>query len=271
MSLNRLALRLAAVSALGNNGVAPFPTLAGVSVYDSKLAPVDFSETDKQVPIVIVYSDKDNKNMRDGSGAGLDSDIDFLIEIAVGSFQGIKDDGGDAIEFVTLEMDSEVEAILDVLEWQVLQTLRSGGGTFGKIFRTYTKNLQAAESERASIEGNNRTAIRQLRLNYDTVTDCSQLPILSQNGDLIDIRNGNVISQDPTTWDWLKIASPALYAVLKAQGSTPALPDTLSNLIARAIGLTGGFAVDEFQAIDHVVECPKTGTQTLTLTQTINE
>ena len=50
------------------------------------------------MPIVIVYSDKDNKNMRDGSGAGLDSDIDFLIEIAVGSFQGIKDDGGDAIE-----------------------------------------------------------------------------------------------------------------------------------------------------------------------------
>lgn len=118
MSLNRLALRLATIIALTNNESAPYPTIAGARVFDSRGDALQMYRDLERAPVISVYTDGDMGQAlspNNGMVDGLRRTVTLAIEMSVCSFS--EDDA------VIAETDDQVEAMLDVLEYQVRAAL----------------------------------------------------------------------------------------------------------------------------------------------------
>lgn len=166
MSLIRLQLRSATVLALSNNEATPFPTIAGPLVFDSKMDPIADTLGETMMPCVIVYTDKDEQTKLDRGNGTLfhERRIGLTIECCIGTFSK---NGA-----TWLETDPELEAMLDVFEWQVWFTL--WGQSPGAVaWRKLIKQIESWSSVPGrSADGNTRISVRQITAHLIVNNDC---------------------------------------------------------------------------------------------------
>src|SRR5262245_41770436 len=106
MSLNRAALRIAAVIALRGR------TDAGEAVFDSRNDALEDVALGESVPVISVYTEEDKTENRRRS-------IDLVIEFAVNTRISL----GDGAVIAAPQTDEALELTLDVLEAQIADAL----------------------------------------------------------------------------------------------------------------------------------------------------
>ena len=146
MTLARTALRLATVAALQGGNAATGPTIARNRVYDSRIS--DFSPESypsDALPSIIVLTDDDEGDAlsRQNGGPPFQRLVKLVIEFAM--VQGFDVPfGEDGTEFVPgyPVTDSEHEASLDLLEFQIKQRLAYDLDSFCAIWRSFTRPVK---------------------------------------------------------------------------------------------------------------------------------
>jgi len=165
MSLNRLALRLAAICALTNNGRDPHPTLAGPYVFDSRLDPIEnIIGDDTPLPVLTVYTDRSNNLWPvQVNGENKRATANLFIEASVAV--RAKNQAGE-YEVCFPATDAEIETTLDVLGFQVKQTL------FGsEVFAALVSELIQIEETRAATADGQRMAVNFLDMQFRVMPD----------------------------------------------------------------------------------------------------
>ncbi|MBN9308725.1 MAG: hypothetical protein J0I99_00725 [Devosia sp.] len=170
MSLNRLVLRTAGVTALNNFGVGPFPTLAGPHIYDSKIEPVDSVDKDVAYPMCVIYTDYDRNAVAHRELTEPRS-LTITFELLIGILSR-----DDQTPNYTLNMpvtDSELEASLDIFEFQIFEALRADNAA-ANVFRTICYGPKQITSRRgATTEGGTKIAARQVTYEADCLPEPS--------------------------------------------------------------------------------------------------
>ena len=180
MSLNRLALRLGTVLALTNNDASPYPTMAEGRVFDSRLDPMQIVEGQSRQPYAIVYTDDD-------AGDGLSANnggppwyrkLDLAIHFAVAAHGVITNpDTGEEIDgFGPIETDAEVEALLDLFEYQIERAL-FGLGSWSTQFKklilraTDRSSVRFGDPQNVSVRYTERMVIYKIDMLDDWIDD----------------------------------------------------------------------------------------------------
>lgn len=112
MSIHRTALRLAACMALTNGYTAPYPTLAGGRVFDSRIDPLQgLADTDLVPTIIVTAEDHQGENLSPTSGGPpFGNIVDLTLDLSIGL-------GGNADGIPRMiESEPELEAALDWME-----------------------------------------------------------------------------------------------------------------------------------------------------------
>lgn len=170
MSLNRLALRLAVLSALNNNGQAPWPTIAGEKVYDSAINDLEDIAREGVTPVVIVYTDNDAGSTPSQSFRVSDRTTTMTIDIAL-AVRGHQD-AGDEPTLGVPATDDELEMTLDILEAQVMDCLASESEAADIARTIMTGHGTAITSQRgATREGGHRLAGRSIVITTGRLQD----------------------------------------------------------------------------------------------------
>lgn len=163
MSIYRTVSRLAVVTALNNSMQAPWPTLAGPNIFDSKIEPVEDMATDRIFPTCVVYTDYDKDHWTKGSKVHKDRLMTVTLELLM--VQAIKPDEAQEVYQLDCPMtDSEIETSLDVFEAQVYRALGSvsvAADAFNYICPSYDNVISRRG---ASVEGGQRLAARQITM-----------------------------------------------------------------------------------------------------------
>lgn len=132
MMLSRTALRLAVVEVLSPyaenaSGATAWPTFAGPAVFDTQISPTALADVDKPGPLIVVYTDETSLKA-DGTDVTLASSstkqrvtLAFEIQVPV----SVPTDAGGAVLTVG-PTDAGAEALLDLLEEQILQRIADG-------------------------------------------------------------------------------------------------------------------------------------------------
>lgn len=179
--IGRLALRAAVINALTNGGQPPFPTIAANGVFDTKLTPVEHQISESQLPIILVYTDKDTHGvLNSGDGWGFTQrDITLMIELAVGKFQRMEYTDPHTKETLDLykldyvQTDDEMEAVLDILEWQVWLALHNPYNPHSVALRKLVRRWNTWESTPARLgEQANSLAMRLIEAVVTINPDC---------------------------------------------------------------------------------------------------
>lgn len=168
MSVNRLLLRLMAISALTANGSPPggiWPTAAEDRVLDGRLDSIRavIDETGAQ-PVILVETPMD-EGMPAWQGFREERTLDLVFEI---SLPVREDDGADGFVIGHPYSDSERNASLDLIEAQIHAALWSSDA-----FKALVCRLDGAASALATDDTGKSIAIRHLR--YQIVTWKEQL------------------------------------------------------------------------------------------------
>lgn len=162
MSLNRSLLRMATVAAISNFMQAPYPTLAGQHIFDSKIEPVNDVQDDVQYPMVVVYTDYDRDYIGHGTLRKVPRLMTITIEMLVAIITDRRDDGGYSLAYP--QIDSELEISLDILEHQVFEALQANNAA-ADCYRAMVYGVETIISRRgATVEGGQKLAARQLTL-----------------------------------------------------------------------------------------------------------
>lgn len=143
MTLARTALRLATIAALKGDDAATGPTIANNRVYDSRIS--DFSPETypaDALPSVVVLTDEDEGDALSSQNGGppFERMVKLVIEFAmVQGFDVALEDGG--TEFVPgyPATDTEHEASLDLLEFQIKRRLADDPAAFSTLWRSFTR------------------------------------------------------------------------------------------------------------------------------------
>lgn len=142
--LNRLALRLAAIEALAPHGTAPtgpWPTLAAQDVLDSQVAPVSLIA---RTPVIGVFTD-DSDVSPYGSGPDTgDGQTVATLALEVAVPLSVVDANKQSTVVLAAETDAMAEAMLDLIEAQVMAALENGR-TEGALAHVLIE-FQSAES-----------------------------------------------------------------------------------------------------------------------------
>lgn len=168
MSLVRLGLRAATVAALNNNGSAPYPTMAGALVFDSKQDPLEHLTTETLLPAIVIYTGDDRQeNMDRGTGRSYrERVVDLIIDCVIGTWT--EENGITAVE-----TDPEMEAMLDIFEWQVWRVFNDSSNehalALNKMVKRYDSwsSIPVRDAKQA-----NRHAIRQMTIECVIANDC---------------------------------------------------------------------------------------------------
>lgn len=169
MSGYRAVVRLAAVSALNNYLSAPWPTLAGPNIFDSKIEPVEDMKEDKVFPCVVVYTDYDKDHWSKGNRVHADRLMSVTLELLI--VQTTTGKRPNSYKLTTPATDSEIETSLDALEAQIFRALTLGteaSDAFNYICTTPTNVISRRGS---STEGGHRLAARQLTIEMKAVRE----------------------------------------------------------------------------------------------------
>lgn len=161
MSLNRLVARIAAVSALNNYNAAPWPTIAGPHVYDSKIEPVEDFSLDVAFPVCVVYTDYDRNGPWHHTFAENKSEermVTFTFEILVAQIS----EDEDGYVMASPITDSELEMSLDIFEKQLWNAL-AADNLAADCFRKLCYKVNDVISRRGTTtDGGQKLAARQI-------------------------------------------------------------------------------------------------------------
>jgi len=168
MSLQRLLLRAAFVRALSNGGSPPYPTIAEDRVYDSRFGDIQTADAQSMLPVIAVYTDADERELRDRGDAygAFDRRIDVALEIAIGTWS--QESGA----FGLPQTDPELEALLDILETQIWRTIYSDTPA-ARVLRKMLKSIESWDSiPGRTSDGNNKVSARKITLRCCVHDDC---------------------------------------------------------------------------------------------------
>jgi len=177
--MNRTALRLSTVAALSGGGAAPFPTMANQYVYDSRQDDIVDLSPEIRRPVIVVRTDDDERTYLTPQGAPSRAmsrrSINLKVEISVIA-AAIEQDGTPVVGWP--ETDSELEAMLDLMEYQVEAALR--GSTVWAMWWQHLWSLEDWSSLPffdVSDEGNARLAAREIRVRIRAKGECLPPPV----------------------------------------------------------------------------------------------
>lgn len=177
MSINRTLLRLSAVSAISNFYREPYPTLAGRMVFDSKVEPIENFQVDLAYPTIVVYTDYDKNHVahRDVDYDSRTMTITFELLMAIMRPVGRAASGNYVME--APQTDSELESSLDVMEYQLFESLREDS-TAANVFQSIAYGMENVVSRRgATTEGGTKIAARQVTYEARVIQELS-MPIM---------------------------------------------------------------------------------------------
>jgi hypothetical protein len=154
---NRLALRIAAIEALTPSARlpnGPWPTIAGLRVYDSRQDQLDALDDYDALPQIIVYTDESRAEPYPRGNSRPDHyAVDLTLELMLalrGSVTVTMGDGSQQVQGTvdTPLTDRQHEMLLDVLEGQVRRALegRADLTPEAAAFRTIAKEIQQINS-----------------------------------------------------------------------------------------------------------------------------
>lgn len=170
MSINRLLARFAVVTALNNRMKAPWPTIAGPHIFDSKIEPVEDMMHDRAFPACVVYTDYDKDAWSFSKKMHQDRLMTITIEILVVQAEQVPGNG-DTYQLECPITDSEIESSLDLFETQVYRALTAGNPA-SDLFTYLCHAYETVISRRgASVAGAQRLAARQITLELRTLRD----------------------------------------------------------------------------------------------------
>lgn len=171
MSLQRMRLRAAFVAALINK------TIAEGRVFDSRIGEIQEQDADQLIPFVAVYTDSDQRQQKaPGDVTPLFSrSIDVVIELAVGTWLNERDDGSGNAErvFAAPQTDAELEALLDMLEFQIWRAIFDvANSTAAGALQELVKQWAGWDSiPGRSPKGNHKISARQLTITCHVTDD----------------------------------------------------------------------------------------------------
>jgi hypothetical protein len=126
----RTALRLSTQAALMNGGSAPYPTLALDKVYDSRKDDITDLVAAQRFPAIIIRTDEDTRSFRDprnlmASNAPVNREIALRIEFGILVASKVKNADGTISDTASWpQSDASLEALIDLMEWQIENALR---------------------------------------------------------------------------------------------------------------------------------------------------
>jgi len=178
MSLNRLVLRLATVNALNNFMTAPYPTLGGVHIYDSKIESIENIEEDVIFPLCIVYTDYDRGHWRHHTNNIKSRSLTITLELLVAQVKSDQAGNGFVINYP--QTDSEIETALDLFETQIFAAFEADNSA-AECFRYLIAKVESVTSRRgATVESGQRLAARQVTMEVDVLRDQAEGPLASE-------------------------------------------------------------------------------------------
>lgn len=161
MIIDRLIARWALVAALTNYAAAPFPTLLGKMVFDSRIEPVEDFQDLRTLPICVVYTDYDKDGWRHHS-IKRPRVLSITLEVLVAQVGKAPPEADAEYALAYPETDSETEAFLDILEHQIRVALDADNAA-AECWRHLFQAASNVVSRRgATAEGGNKLAARQI-------------------------------------------------------------------------------------------------------------
>lgn len=168
MSLSRTALRMATIAALTNGGVPPWPTMAQNRLFDSREDPLQYSDRKDLLPLISVFTDEDKGDPqfgREQGGPPFRRHIDLYLEFGLAS---------DPETGMPPPTTGELEALLDIFEWQIRAALFAPTGIWGPLWLETALGVTESDCLRyVHPEGGQRLASRLLKLTCKVSDDCA--------------------------------------------------------------------------------------------------
>lgn len=152
-------------------GDGPWPTLAGKYVYDSRIDPINDLAVNERRPILVVFTEEDNRDPgQKRGGPPYKSIVDLCLELSIAA--RIDTGNPDDYEAGIPQTDPELEASLDLLESQALFVLHYGptGALWRKLTGRKVTDINSLP-HRTSEEGV-RLAERTVRLKMHIPDEC---------------------------------------------------------------------------------------------------
>lgn len=231
--MNRTVLRLATIAALQNGGVAPYPTMAGKRVFDSRRDDISDMTAGSRFPVIMVRTDEDRSENTSTNRIPGQRTIELRMELSV--LTAVRQDDGSLVVGWPAS-DAQLEAMLDLFEFQVKNSL-CGESRWAFWWRNLNNGVENSESVpmwQDTADTRSRMAIRELRWTVRTKVDCMPKAI---------IEGGSVLSPDlpdalAKTFDYIdgngagdvKLYAAQLRAMLEEQEfpPTPVYPALLA-------------------------------------------
>lgn len=224
MSLARTALRVAATMALSNGYQAPFPTMAGDRVFDSRQDPVAGVNPGDLIPMLVLYTDDDKGSSISNNNGGppFERTVNLTIELSLGMVGEASEEGA-PLPIQMAQTEPELDAMLDQFEAQVERVFRLPTTTWGRELSKVARRITSWQSMRyIEREAHVRLAARQIV--------CSVMLPLEDDAEVL-------MTAGPSN------TSPTV---------TPALPAPLGPLLTAIIAADGPYA-DSAQALQNLL------------------
>lgn len=185
MSLTMMAMRLAAVMALKSAD-----TLVGENVLDSQISAIDQTAdgrlvSPQQKPFIAVYSDTSKASNFGSTGLRSNGTVDFLFNcgVSIGMAETNKETGETHIVDFLPATDANLEAVLDILDTQIVRALTNDADPWASVFGSFVLEHVAKASVRSSNTGDGtRLAAGQMRLTVNVPADPAPNQPLPQGG-----------------------------------------------------------------------------------------
>lgn len=251
----RMMLRNATVNALTEKGLdGQFPTIAGERVFDSRIIPIQETDVQNEIPICMVYTvgqerEKLNRT-RTSHPLDLMHLVDLVIEIVVAT-TGVEEikDGRKTVKKKVLrivETDAELDALLDLLEAQVVRALASPWNKWCGIWHKLVTDVTSYSSEReADGDKNNRLAMRQITYQCRICPDPVPVPGIAKDGEPASQVTADLI---PVTGTYID----DLLRTLQGQANTGSMMDVIQS----TFGLDSGILLPALKRIGVNVTIP---------------
>ena len=178
MSLARMALRTAAVLALTNYYQKPYPTIANARVFDSRLDPIQGADKTDIIPSITIYTDEDSGDglSENNGGPPFRRKVSMSLWLTLGMI-GEDNDVGEQ-QIMLPQTDLQLEAMLDLFEYQVRFALADYKNTWSRLYLGMQLRTLGWSSDRMASEGNVRLAARQITATIEIDDDLVPLAAL---------------------------------------------------------------------------------------------
>ena len=177
----RTALRVATIAALTNGGRAPYPTLVGDKVYDSRKDDVSDLIARQTMDLVIVRTDEDSQSYRDtrsGTLCNVAPHQSVALRLEYGVMAAARIDGGSDEYLVGFPpTDAGTELKLDLLDWQIKVAL-GGYGAWAQWWSSlWAREDLGSRPLWTAPEGERlRKAVREMTITVRARLDCLPNP-----------------------------------------------------------------------------------------------